>query len=63
MILLLQSRVVVALLCNSMSNNNFIFSFAGRVQRFKMLEIIWVKLEIAFNVLVSSAILFLHFTS
>lgn len=36
---------------------------AGRVQRFKMLEIVWMKLEITFNVIVSSDILLLRFMS
>lgn len=46
-----------------MWNNNFIFSPTGRVQRLQMLEIIWLKLEITFNVIVSADILLLHFLS
>lgn len=37
--------------------------YTGRVQRFKMLEVIWVNLEITFNVTVYSEILLLRFMS
>lgn len=36
---------------------------AGRVQRFRMLEVIWVNLDVTFNVFVSPEILLLHFMS
>lgn len=65
-VLLRKNRVVMTWVWDFMHfmwNNNFILSPAGTVQRFKMLEIIWVMLEITFNVIVSSYILLLHFMS